>query len=334
MPLLDIQVKMDNNKVIYKFYSKPMSTPYVILNNSAMPTKIKRNCLVQEAIRRLRNTKRELPWSLKAEILSEFSNKMMISGYSEQFRLEIIQSAVRGYERQCEAADRGERPLHRPRDYQTEQRWKQKAMTKTTWYRPDSAVGFIPATPDGLLAKEIQNIVSEEAARLNMTVKIVETGGVSLKDHLVKMDLTGCFYNDCYLCQSGTKGGSHTRSGVHYSGECVLCSEDGKVSRYDGESGRSGYWRTTKFHKVDILKKSDKNAFAKHLSIFHRDNIGDPTAFKFKVESTHSKCLERQVSEGIAITNSKADHILNSKSEFHQPAVRRITTTREVRNGS
>ena len=28
-------------------------------------------------------------------------------GYSEKFRLEIIQSAIRGYENQCEAADRG-----------------------------------------------------------------------------------------------------------------------------------------------------------------------------------------------------------------------------------
>ena len=36
--------------------------------------------------------------------------------------------------------------------------------------------------------------------------------------------------------------------------------------------------------------------------------------------------------EGVFITNSEADYIINSKSEYHQPSVRRVVTTREVRN--
>ena len=60
--------------------------------------------------------------------------------------------------------------------------------------------------------------------------------------------------------------------------------------------------------------------------------IGDPTVFKLKVESTYSKPLERQVTEGIAITNSTADRMMNSKSEYLQPAVPRVQTTREVRD--
>ena len=121
---------------------------------------------------------------------------------------------------------------------------------------------------------------------------------------------------------------------MHYSGVCVLCAEDGILSRYDGESGRSGYWRATKFHKNDILTNSDKNAFSKHLQIFHPEQIRQSSSFKLKVESTHSKCLERQAKEGVFINNSKADNVLNSKAEYHQPAVRRVTTTRENRNGS
>ena len=54
----------------------------------------------------------------------------------------------------------------------------------------------------------------------------------------------------------------------------------------------------------------------------------------FSAKSTFSKPLERQVTEGISITNSKADLIMNSKSEYHQPAVQRVQTTREVRHGS
>ena len=85
MPLLDLQVKIEQKQVIYKFYSKPMSTPFLMLAKSAMPDKMKRNCLVQEAIRHLRNTKRELPRKQNADIPSEFSNKIMLSGYSEGF---------------------------------------------------------------------------------------------------------------------------------------------------------------------------------------------------------------------------------------------------------
>ena len=107
MPILDTQVKIKNNKCIFKFYKKKVRNPLLMLKSSAMPNKIMRNALVQEGIRRLRNTSRELPWQLKADILSKFSHKMIMSGYNAMFRLEIIQSADRGYDRQCDAADQG-----------------------------------------------------------------------------------------------------------------------------------------------------------------------------------------------------------------------------------
>ena len=75
-----------------------------------------------------------------------------------------------------------------------------------------------------------------------------------------------------------------------------------------------------------------KNAFAKHLEGFHPERQGDPSVFKFKVEATHKKCLERQVSEGVNISNSKADYLMNSKTEFMQPSVSRVVSTRQVRD--
>lgn len=133
----------------------------------------------------------------------------------------------------------------------------------------------------------------------------------------------------CFLASSTKTHDSHTRSGVHYSGICVKCEDAGVKARYDGESGRSGYWRTTRFHKEDIKKNNLNNAFAKHLHLFHNEQIKNPGVFKMKVESNHTKCLERQLKEGIFIKNSNADHVLNRKAEYHQPAVRRVTTTRD-----
>ena len=66
------------------------------------------------------------------------------------------------------------------------------------------------------------------------------------------------------------------------------------------------------------------NAFYKHVNIFHKDKLKDPSIFKLKVESNYRKCLERQIKEGVAIRNSGASIILNSKSEYHQPSVRRV----------
>ena len=118
MPVLDVQARVQNNKIEYMFYKKPVSSEYFMLANSAMPQTVKRSACVQEVLRRLRNTKRELPWKLKAEIISKFSNSLRISGYNEKFRMEVIQSAVRGSEAQCDRADRGEVPLHRPRSFE------------------------------------------------------------------------------------------------------------------------------------------------------------------------------------------------------------------------
>ena len=103
---------------------------------------------------------------------------------------------------------------------------------------------------------------------------------------------------------------------------------------YNGESGRSAYYRT-KQHKSDICSKRTSNAFAKHLELFHQNEVSKPESFAFKSEGVFKKCLDRQVNEGIAITHTQADILMNSKSEYHQPSVTRVVTTREVRsNGS
>ena len=68
-----------------------------MMATSALPGNVKRSSLIQEVIRRLKNTRRSMDWEVKADILSEFSNSMRISGYSEEFRLEIIKSGIEAF---------------------------------------------------------------------------------------------------------------------------------------------------------------------------------------------------------------------------------------------
>ena len=56
MPLLDLCVRIEDNTIVYKFYKKAVSNPVLMRQDSAMPDRIKRNAVVQEGIRRLRNT--------------------------------------------------------------------------------------------------------------------------------------------------------------------------------------------------------------------------------------------------------------------------------------
>ena len=103
----------------------------------------------------------------------------------------------------------------------------------------------------------------------------------------------------------------------------------GLEASYYGESAFSGFYRTESGHSKAIEKKDLNNAFAKHLNIFHPEAEGDKEAFNMQVLQTFTKPLERKVSEAVLINNSKASIKMNSKAEFHQPAVARVITTRE-----
>ena len=227
--------------------------------------------------------------------------------------------------------DRGERPLHRPREWQAEARLRKKTLAKATWYRPADTVVFIPATPGGRLTEKLRDVLQEEGKRLNLNIKTVEQGGISLKRKLTGADLKVgevCGQPECELCASGVKGGCHRRAGVVYKGTCKLCEQNNVSATYFGESGFSGYYRS-QVHKKEIIDKDLENAFAKHLQIHHPEQEGNPNVFNMTVIQTFRKPLPRQTTEAVFIFNNNADIKMNSKTEFRQPAIPRITTTRE-----
>ena len=152
-----------------------------------MSARVKMNCLTQEVIRRLRNTRASLDWDeYKVPILTEFCKKMARSGYPEGYRAEVIKSGVIGFERQLEASQRGERPLFRSKDWQKEERRKRKLVRKVSWYRPADCVGFYPPSPRGELVTEINKVLDEEGRRIGIKMRAIETGGLSLAKQLVK----------------------------------------------------------------------------------------------------------------------------------------------------
>ena len=136
--------------------------------------KVKRISLVQEGLRRLRNTRPDLVPRLRSELLENLCEKMMISGYPEEFRAGVIRSAAVGYERLMAASASGERPLYRPRNWQQQARQEAKLLKRVSWYRPADTVLFLPATPGGELAEQARKLLEEEAPRLGMSWHIGE----------------------------------------------------------------------------------------------------------------------------------------------------------------
>ena len=309
-----------------------MATDFAILNRSAMPAATKRITLVQMGVTMLRNTRKELHGELRVPLMEQLAETMMVSGYPEDFRRGVIESAVACYEGQVAASARGEAPLYRPRDWQKQARRTKKLIAKAAWHRPADTVMRVPCTPGAALATAVKVVVKEESARLGLKVKVQEGSGLSLKRSVVTSDLAfgqPCRQGDCPLCLTGDgKGGlHHHRSGAVYSGKCKFCGGD--VASYWGESGDSAYCRTHQ-HQDAIGNKDENNAFAKHLTIYHPEHEGNKNAFEFKLEEIHNKPLTRLCSESNYIHRNTAQIQMNSKAEWHQPVVARVVVIREL----
>ena len=77
LPCLDLKLWIDSEGLIqFEFYSKPMSSPYLLLQRSAVSRNTKRSTLFQEGMRRVRNCSLDLPWQVVRDHLSKFSWQM------------------------------------------------------------------------------------------------------------------------------------------------------------------------------------------------------------------------------------------------------------------
>ena len=164
LPVLDTQVCINSEgRILYKFYEKPVTSPVLLQAASAMNERTKRAILTQEGVRRLINTSLDYGKEVRDEIMSNYMQKLFNSGYNQQFRSEILLSVMKAYRNIVGKHESGEKPLHRDREYQKEERRKTKENKVKSWYRKNGqydSVMFVPLTPGSVLKGRIQERIA------------------------------------------------------------------------------------------------------------------------------------------------------------------------------
>ena len=348
LPVLDVKVDInetENFRIDFEFFEKPTRNPKVILSDSALSFSQKRTILTQECLRRLRNTKLELGPEVQKKHLDQFMLKLKNSNYSQKFRTEVLDSALKAYKKMQEDDKNGTKPMYRNREWNAEERKCKKNQKKKNWWNSThskinyTSVLFVTPTPGGTLAKQLRQREEELNRHSNERVKIVEKGGLKIKDILgTKKPLTNskCTQKDCPLCTTS----AHIVSGqtnkipcnthnIGYRWQCWTCEERNLTRVYEGETGRSARVRGLE-HVKDFEKKKKNSALFKHAKLEHRN---EKVQFKMEITKKFKDALSRQANEAVRIFNRSSNQLLNSKAEFNHPPLARVIVEKRANLG-
>ena len=97
LPTLDTAWKVsEDNSVLFKFWEKPTNTNRTLDKRTAMGENQKVTILTQEVIRRLGNTGEGMRTEIYEDLVDNFSQKLINSGYNEDQVRRIILSGFKG----------------------------------------------------------------------------------------------------------------------------------------------------------------------------------------------------------------------------------------------
>ena len=156
-----------------------------------------------------------------------------------------------------------------------------------------------------------------------MNIRIIEKGGIKVKSILTKPDpfpRTKCDVKDCPFCSPTpllmvNKEQNCRSHNVGYRISCDSCK-----MTYEGESHRMISVRASE-HVRDLRKGAKNSPLFKH-KVSQHPNGG--CSFKIQVTGTFLNALSRQADES-TIIQTNYGFVMNSKSEFHAPSIRRIS---------
>ena len=310
LPVLDLELRVENNIIYSRFYKKPMASSKVIHRRSAMSNKVKRSVLIQEGLRRMYNCTPNLPLAMRANVLQEFAASMMLSGHSESFREYVLTAVMRKYEKDLQAYNEGAKPLYRKKSDRTDNSVQTKS--KTAWLEKvgHNNLMVIPNTPGSKLLKHIKQKLQNIDEPEGIKTLFREDGGIAGKQLLCRSDpfpRRNCSDTMCMMCSSGNDTLAKCRvSNVNYEIECKCCN---KV--YIGTTSRNCRVRG-KEHA-----SNGTSTINKHAAFCHPTDRGNQ--YEMRIVRHFNDPLTRQVHEAVKISRAVKERrgILNEKKEFN-----------------
>jgi hypothetical protein len=303
----------------------------VILADSALSASSKRTILTQECLRRMRNTKVELGLEIRNIHLNNFMLKLKNSGYKTKFRMEILNSAVKAFDKMLEDDRKGIKPLFRDRNWNKEERLEIKKNKRVNWYKNEEtkskinykSVLFVPSTPGGILAKELKRREEELNRFSQERIKIVEKGGIKVENILTKKDpfeKEKCSDKLCPICKNEKMNILCSSNNIGYRWTCCTCQKRDKVKVYEGETSRSARLRGIEHVRLYVGGK-EVSVLYNHKVLEHENEEVD---FKMEITGVFKDALSRQAEESVRIQARKNSELMNSKSQFNHPPIARI----------
>ena len=162
----------------------------------------------------------------------------------------------------------------------------------------------------------------------NERIKIIEDGGVQLRNFLVQKDpfpKLKCDQKKCLVCGSEKSENlkiTCNSNNVGYRLECDTCLDRGQIRIYEGESSRSARIRGAE-HLADLKNQRPKSVLLKHKLNEHKD---EEMRIRMEITKKFKDPLTRQANEAIRIASRSKNpgELLNSKSEFNHPPLARV----------
>ena len=248
---------------------------------------------------------------------------MQYSGYNKSIRCDVTRSAIHAYQTMMENAERGIRPVNRPKGWQRDERTEQKEQKKKNWYRQGGfdSVLFVPTTPAG----KLKRMYEKEIQRSGIRIKVVERTGRTLKSQLQTSDPFKpevCGRHDCYVCTTTGKGNCDAESVTYNIGcegqECVK-------GQYKGETAGNGFTRGLQ-HRTNLANRNlDNSPLWRHCLEEHG---GEMQRFQMSITGTFKNDpMLRQITEAVQINRTDRNELMNNSAEWNMTHVPRSVIT-------
>ena len=270
-----------------------------------------------------------MEWERSRQVREDWSRRLRRSGYPATMRHEVIKAAVERYDKLCKEKEEGVRPIHRPRKWKEDEGQREKELKRTNWHQNQPNQVSAPLILDptaGDMTRDMKEVCKNFENVTGWRIPVIEKAGLAMRS-LTKAEplkTEGCKRDDCFPCTTG--GGNCERKGSGYRISCGSCLRAGKKAEYEGETGANGFTRGNE-QLSGLRSKDPENALWKHCMLEHESEQVD---FSMKVLGSFQSAMARQVNEGVRIQRSRADYLLNSKSEFHQHPVVRVVPMRGI----